>query len=227
MKNISSFVVIALCALFAAFTFSTSLTANAQVGKACPNGDTDCSSGTVCEPATLKCRSESTPGQQPKSCKTSADCPTGLTCQNNSCAAVVTRDTCFNDSQCFGGKVCQNQVCVTKSTGTANTNTPTNTNSGTTTPSTSSGSSINVLSNPLKVSNVNDLIRNIINFVLGFVGVIAAAMIIYGGVIYMTSAGNDQRIQAGKSILTYGIVGLIISLAAGIIVRLVISAVGG
>jgi hypothetical protein len=44
-------------------------------------------------------------------------------------------------------------------------------------------------------------------------------MLIVGGIMYLTSAGDDDRISTAKKIVTYSIIGIFISLASLVIVR--------
>ena len=64
----------------------------------------------------------------------------------------------------------------------------------------------------------------IIRWVLGIIGVLLVALIVYGGVIYATSAGNQEQVDTGKRILYYAIIGVVIVFAAFIISNFVISA---
>ena len=50
----------------------------------------------------------------------------------------------------------------------------------------------------------------IVNTFLGLVGVIAGAMIIWGGFLYVTSGVDEDNAKKGKQIVTYAVVGLII-----------------
>ena len=70
------------------------------------------------------------------------------------------------------------------------------------------------------------LARTIVNFFLYFLGFIATVMIIYGGVLYVTSAGNDENVQKAKKILMYAITGIIIILLSFAIVNTVIGGAG-
>jgi len=70
------------------------------------------------------------------------------------------------------------------------------------------------------------LARTIINWFLGFLGFIAVAMIIYGGFLYVTSAGNEDSTGKAKKILIYAVVGIIIILLSFAIVNTVISGAG-
>lgn len=58
------------------------------------------------------------------------------------------------------------------------------------------------------------LIKNIINFFLGFLGLLAVVMVIYGGFLYVSSAGNEENVNKAKKILLYAVVGIIVIIAA-------------
>ena len=51
-------------------------------------------------------------------------------------------------------------------------------------------------------------------------------MIIYGGILYVTSAGNDENVQKAKKILMYAIVGIVVILLSFAIVNTVIGGAG-
>jgi hypothetical protein len=70
------------------------------------------------------------------------------------------------------------------------------------------------------------LANTIVNFFLYFLGFLATVMIIYGGVLYVTSAGNDENVQKAKKILLYAIVGIIVILLSFAIVNTVIGGAG-
>ena len=60
---------------------------------------------------------------------------------------------------------------------------------------------------------------NVLNFLLGIVGTIAIIMLVLAGMMYLTSAGSESRIETAKNMTTWSIVGIAIALAALIIVR--------
>lgn len=66
---------------------------------------------------------------------------------------------------------------------------------------------------------------NIIKWALGMIGSVLVLIIIYGGIIYMTASGNEQRIEKAKTILTYGIIGAVIAFSAWMITDFVISVI--
>ena len=64
----------------------------------------------------------------------------------------------------------------------------------------------------------------IINYVLGFLGLIAVAMIIFGGMTYVTAAGEQGEVDSAKKIIMYAVVGLIIVILSYAIVSTVLKA---
>ncbi|MCL4387231.1 MAG: pilin [Patescibacteria group bacterium] len=69
--------------------------------------------------------------------------------------------------------------------------------------------------------NIAKLITNIINYILGFSAALAVLFIIYGGIIYMTSSGDEKRTANAKKILFSAIIGLVILILALVIVNFV------
>ena len=59
-----------------------------------------------------------------------------------------------------------------------------------------------------------EVVGQIIMMVLGFVGIIFLAMIIYSGFQMITSGGNEVKITSAKKRLLYSIIGLAIILAS-------------
>lgn len=49
------------------------------------------------------------------------------------------------------------------------------------------------------------------NFLLGFVGIAAMGSIVYGGVLYIISAGNPSRAGEAKTAIWNGIIGLLVA----------------
>lgn len=60
---------------------------------------------------------------------------------------------------------------------------------------------------------------NVLNLLLSVVGIIAIISLVVGGIMYMTSYGDEKRMETGKKIFTYSIIGVVISLASLVIVR--------
>ena len=72
----------------------------------------------------------------------------------------------------------------------------------------------------------DDLISDtnkIINVVIGVIGVVAVAVVIYGGFLFLTAQGDPGKIKKGKDSITWGIIGLIIALLSWSIINFVLS----
>ena len=70
--------------------------------------------------------------------------------------------------------------------------------------------------------DVRDMAVTIIKYLITFLGIIAVVIILYGGFVWMTAAGNDDRVSKAKNIIIAGIIGLIIVIAAFAIVTFII-----
>lgn len=73
----------------------------------------------------------------------------------------------------------------------------------------------------LATTGLKDIVINVVNVLLGFLGIIAVSIIIYGGFIWMTSSGAVDRVDKAKKILINGVIGLAIILASFAIVQFV------
>lgn len=74
-------------------------------------------------------------------------------------------------------------------------------------------------------TDVEDLIRTIINIFSVIVGIVAVLMIIVGGFKYITSGGDSGNIGSAKNTILYAIVGLVIVAIAQAIVQFVLNEV--
>lgn len=68
--------------------------------------------------------------------------------------------------------------------------------------------------NSVTPSTLQEIIAKFIRQLLAFLGVLFIALILYGGVTWMTSAGAEDKITKAKKIILASIVGLVIVLAA-------------
>lgn len=66
-------------------------------------------------------------------------------------------------------------------------------------------------------------IVNITNWLLGFVAMIAVLALIWGGMNYLTSAGNEETAKSGKQTIKYALLGLIVAGISYALVNVVVS----
>lgn len=74
------------------------------------------------------------------------------------------------------------------------------------------------------------VIGNLIQSVLAFLGVIALVLVVYAGVIWLTSGGAPDKVERAKKILAAAVMGLVIIFSSyaitGFVVNLLIRSVG-
>lgn len=85
--------------------------------------------------------------------------------------------------------------------------------------------------NPAEVSSATGgetslraLVLRIVNYFLTFLGIVAVIMVIYGGVLYVTAAGNDDAVGKAKKIIMYALIGIIIILLSFALVNTILGA---
>jgi hypothetical protein len=70
------------------------------------------------------------------------------------------------------------------------------------------------------------LIVNVANWILGCVGAIALLFFVYGGFVFILSAGSEKKVEEGKTILMNAIIGLVIVFASYLIIQTSMSLLG-
>jgi PKD repeat protein len=76
-------------------------------------------------------------------------------------------------------------------------------------------------------TSARDFIQTIVNYALSFLGLFAIIMVIYGGVLYVLSRGDEEMATKGKKTISYAAVGIIIVLGSFAFVNTLIGAGGG
>ncbi|MCU0679462.1 MAG: pilin [Planctomycetes bacterium] len=77
---------------------------------------------------------------------------------------------------------------------------------------------------PLNLANADprEAAISLIKLLMTFLGIIAVVIVLYGGFVWLTAAGNEDRVSTAKKIIVAGVIGLIIILAAFLIVNFVV-----
>ena len=73
-------------------------------------------------------------------------------------------------------------------------------------------------------ADLKQTVINVISFVLGLLGLIAVIMILYGGFIWLTAGGNEDKVDSAKKIISSAAIGLVVILVAWAIVNFVVGA---
>ena len=68
-------------------------------------------------------------------------------------------------------------------------------------------------------------VMNATNWLLGFVGMIAVLIIIWGGINYIASAGDEERARTAKKTITYGLIGVVIAGFAYAVVNVIVTTI--
>ena len=77
-------------------------------------------------------------------------------------------------------------------------------------------------STPANVAGAQTLSQialNVLDFLLGISGVLTLIMMIVGAIMYLTSAGEEERINTGKKIFWSSVIGIIIIMSSMVIVK--------
>lgn len=82
------------------------------------------------------------------------------------------------------------------------------------------------LENPLSTTSIPALVGQVITIFTGIAGSIALLMFIYGGVLWIFSGGNDEKVTKGKDVMKWAVIGLAVMFGAYALVKLVFQGVG-
>ena len=75
----------------------------------------------------------------------------------------------------------------------------------------------------LPTTDIRIVIAKIIKVALGLLGIVALVIMIYGGVVWMTAGGNEDKITTAKKVLINGVIGIAIILSSYAIVSFVMN----
>ncbi len=78
-----------------------------------------------------------------------------------------------------------------------------------------------------KSKDLRGFIVMIVNFALGFLGLLSVLIVIYGGVLYVSSGGQEEKTQTGKKAITYASIGILIILGSYAFVNTIIKGATG
>lgn len=68
-------------------------------------------------------------------------------------------------------------------------------------------------------SSLLQIASNILSFLLTIIGILTLIMLVIGGIMYLTAAGDEDRIDRGKKLVKYSLIGITLALASLVLVR--------
>ncbi|MDO8435286.1 MAG: pilin [bacterium] len=71
------------------------------------------------------------------------------------------------------------------------------------------------------------IVGRIANALLALLGVVFSVIVIYAGILWMTSAGEEEKVQKAQKLITAGVIGLIITMGSFVFVNFIIAKVIG
>jgi len=80
---------------------------------------------------------------------------------------------------------------------------------------------------PENVKGIPEIVVGVLNVVLGFLGLFFVILLTYSGFLWMTAAGDEKKVRTAQQYLSYGIIGILIIIAAWAIANFVITAITG
>ncbi|MCF7846345.1 MAG: pilin [Candidatus Peribacteraceae bacterium] len=70
---------------------------------------------------------------------------------------------------------------------------------------------------------LRDLVLSILNWFMFFLGLVATGFLVYGGFLYITSAGSDENVKQAKKIIIYAAVGIIVIILSAVLVNALVN----
>ncbi|MFH0969019.1 MAG: pilin [Patescibacteria group bacterium] len=73
----------------------------------------------------------------------------------------------------------------------------------------------------LPTGSVTDIVRNFMRWILIIVGILGVIGFAIAGILYLTAAGDDDRMQTAKKSMIYSIIGIIVAMLGLVIMTAV------
>ncbi len=80
------------------------------------------------------------------------------------------------------------------------------------------------LVNPLSTTDIRKIVGSTIQVLIGIIGSITFVIFLYGGVLWLTSAGNSEKIQKGLQAMLWAGIGIIVVFSSYAILTLILDA---
>ena len=83
------------------------------------------------------------------------------------------------------------------------------------------------LPSPIKCEDAFCLFLQIIRFFLAGVAIVSTVMFVWGGFVFLTSAGNPELVKKGKDILLWSTVGIVVILGSWVLIQYLLKGLVG
>ncbi len=80
--------------------------------------------------------------------------------------------------------------------------------------------------NPLQAKSLPALIDSLASVVLQLGVIVAALSIMYGGFMYVTAQGNEEKLASAQKTITWSLVGTAILIGAKVIIKVITGTIG-
>lgn len=77
------------------------------------------------------------------------------------------------------------------------------------------------IENPIGKTTVEGIITAIIKWLAGLAGALAILALVWGGIMYIVSLGDDSRVNKAKSIIMWAIIGIAVVILSYVILSMV------
>lgn len=71
-------------------------------------------------------------------------------------------------------------------------------------------------------ADIPTLVANAINVILGLVGIVFVILLVYSGILYLTSQGDADRVKTAKQNITNAVIGIVIIVGAYTVTQFVV-----
>ncbi len=79
---------------------------------------------------------------------------------------------------------------------------------------------------PGGINTIGDLINKVLTFLIPLIVIILFFILVWGGIDFLTSQGNPEKLKSGRGKITAGIIGFVLFLLAFLITRILASIFG-
>ena len=77
----------------------------------------------------------------------------------------------------------------------------------------------------INAAMIDNLVQNVTKWVLPIAGLLAFLFVVYGGYMWMMSAGDPDKVKRAQGILQWAVIGMIFTILVSVILQTILDAV--